>query len=992
MVNEAARVRTPGAQRKKRNAAAEVRDPVEVMCRVRPLPQGQEDSCIAVLNEQTLRLTPPEQSRAYLNSKDIEYTFKRVFDDTFTQSSLFRVVGLPLVDDLLRGRNGLLFTYGITGSGKTHTMTGTPTDGGLLPRCLDVLFNAIRDFQAKKYVFKPDKMNGFDIQSDVDAMLERQQRDLMAPKMKFSGATTSENLNAIGRLPDPTKIEDVVDEDNAYSVFVGYCEIYNNYVYDLLEEPVLDPRGQPRPPASRKLREDAAKLMYVENLTEVEVKSTEEAYEALVKGDRNRRRAQTVLNHESSRSHSIFNIRLVQAPLDPTGEEILLDKSQVAVSQLSLVDLAGSERQDRTKAAGDRLKEAGQINQSLMSLRTCIETLRDNQQATSTSSFRMVPYRDSRITHLFKNFFEGEGKVKMVVCVNPMAADYDETLHVMKFAEVTQEVKTTRAAGLNNNLGLTPGRRRANACRKALDEAAGGSESGSGNISDDSTPPLIVYDLGPPLQILSFDDPSDENYFPSLIRALVQRLQRRQTLSADLQRRQDAFRSHLQDVETEITTLRGRVVELESALSARDKENARLRKRMQQMEASTSALKKNHAETVQQKKELESEVETKVQRIKQEKDARRRLQEEMASKMLVWEKHMSSKYQQELRKQAEKHEVEKRVQSERFMALKEIINSEDPQAMLYAVNVEADDLAPTSGNGDNVPPTSTIRVLTKTTSATTTSNVNNHHQTHASAASHVKSLVSNLEARGSVSSSTDSVPSSGSTSVKRPQDNKGSSSTSSIASGGTRFQRVHGADRVTASKSQPNPSNAQQRIPQRSKSPPPSTSGYNKSSELLKGASGVANRRRSRSTGNNVWLDHRPVPSAECTLNGSNDAILQPKISGREKRVGGKSLTRIDAKDVEKATKYALTEQTVDSDGEVETKVFKGDVLPSRGGGSEVKLTDVEIHKMRQISPGSKRSYSLSREPTAPEQVEEVESRCNIAIEGHAQPKAKKSY
>lgn len=134
------------------------------------------------------------------------------------------------------------------------------------------------------------------------------------------------------------------------------------------------------------------------------------------------------------------------------------------------------------------------------------------------------------------------------------------------------------------------------------------------------------------------------------------------------------------------------------------------------------------------------------------------------------------------------------------------------------------------------------------------------------------------------------------------------------------------------------------------------------------------------------------MPSADCTLNGSNDAILQPKISGGEKRVGRKSLTRIDAKDVEKATKYALTEQRVDSDGEVETKVFKGDVLPSRGGGSEVKLTDVEIHKMRQISPGSKRSYSLSREPKAPEEVEEVESRCNIAIEGHAQPKAKKNY
>ena len=33
--------------------------------------------------------------------------------------------------------------------------------------------------------------------------------------------------------------------------------------------------------------------------------------------------AHTALNAESSRSHSIFNIRLVQAPLDPRGEEVL---------------------------------------------------------------------------------------------------------------------------------------------------------------------------------------------------------------------------------------------------------------------------------------------------------------------------------------------------------------------------------------------------------------------------------------------------------------------------------------------------------------------------------------------------------------------------------------------------------------------------------------------------------------------------------------------
>jgi kinesin family protein 23 len=40
----------------------------------------------------------------------------------------------------------------------------------------------------------------------------------------------------------------------------------------------------------------------------------------------------------------------------------------------------------------------------------------------------MVPYRDSRLTHLFKNYFDGEGKVRMVVCVNPLGDEYDETV------------------------------------------------------------------------------------------------------------------------------------------------------------------------------------------------------------------------------------------------------------------------------------------------------------------------------------------------------------------------------------------------------------------------------------------------------------------------------------------------------------------------------------------------------------------------------------
>lgn len=60
-----------------------------------------------------------------------------------------------------------------------------------------------------------------------------------------------------------------------------------------------------------------------------------------------------------------------------------------------------------------------------MTLRTCLEILRENQtQGTN----KIVPYRDSKITQLFKNYFDGEGNVRMITCVNPSINDYDETI------------------------------------------------------------------------------------------------------------------------------------------------------------------------------------------------------------------------------------------------------------------------------------------------------------------------------------------------------------------------------------------------------------------------------------------------------------------------------------------------------------------------------------------------------------------------------------
>lgn len=192
---------------------------------------------------------------------------------------------------------------------------------------------------------------------------------------------------------------------------------------------------------SKIIREDANHNMFVHGVTEVEIKSVEEAIEYFQIGQKRKRMGHTVLNAESSRSHSVFNIRLVQAPTDCQGENVVQDKRTITVSQLSLVDLAGSERSSRTKNTGMRLREAGNINNSLMTLRTCLEYLRENQMSANNNlPVKKVPYRDAKITHLFKNYFDGEGQVSMIVCINPRAEDFDE--NTVRFIFNSNEIPT----------------------------------------------------------------------------------------------------------------------------------------------------------------------------------------------------------------------------------------------------------------------------------------------------------------------------------------------------------------------------------------------------------------------------------------------------------------------------------------------------------------------------------------------------------------------
>jgi len=154
---------------KKPRAEDETSDPIQVYCRIRPIPSNLESSCIKIISDTDIQIYCPPDERGV--SKEGQFSYKKIFTEHETQEMVFQDLGLPLIEQLLAGKSSLIFAYGISGSGKSYSMTGNQDDGGIVGRCFDVIFNSIKDYQARRCTFKPDRLNGYDILSIEDAML-----------------------------------------------------------------------------------------------------------------------------------------------------------------------------------------------------------------------------------------------------------------------------------------------------------------------------------------------------------------------------------------------------------------------------------------------------------------------------------------------------------------------------------------------------------------------------------------------------------------------------------------------------------------------------------------------------------------------------------------------------------------------------------------------------------------------------------------------------
>lgn len=283
------------------------------------------------------------------------------------QQYVYECAGKPLLDKAFDGYNVSIFAYGQTGSGKTYSMIGTGECPGLIPRFFDDLFE------------------------------KKEKRE--------------------------TQIKTQIE--------ISYYEIYNEKIFDLLRastDPVTATKGVPK--SNLQIREDKQKGPYIVGLQSLPIDSAKDAKMWLDIGNKRRATAYTNMNDKSSRSHSVFQIKLTQMleQKDFNESKGQSDKTllQLFSSTINLVDLAGSERNSTSFGAGaasgafsttpkkvasynpgntSRFKESTCINKSLLTLGKIIFLLSERQSSTSSSVIsnnNHLPYRDSVLTFLLK--------------------------------------------------------------------------------------------------------------------------------------------------------------------------------------------------------------------------------------------------------------------------------------------------------------------------------------------------------------------------------------------------------------------------------------------------------------------------------------------------------------------------------------------------------------------------------------------------------------
>ncbi|OJD38581.1 kinesin family protein [Diplodia corticola] len=392
---------------------------VKVAIRVRPplkpgdpnyelIPQRFRNSACQVNTDTTIAVDSQQGKKLFV--------FDRVFGESVDQAGVWEYLS-ESVNAFVQGYNVSILAYGQSGAGKSYTMgTSGPQQQaneeamGVVPRAARLLFEVLTGHSAPG---APGSSG------------------LRAPT-RYS----TMGLPGAGAKP----------AEKNWQLKASYVEIYNEQLRDLLV-PADVPQYER---AQVTIREDPKGRIILSGLQQMTINSIDDLLHALNFGSSIRQTDATAINSQSSRSHAVFSLNLVQKKSkSATGQLSVQDKrrsmpleamsgsdSWVTVdSKLHFVDLAGSERLKNTGAEGARAREGISINAGLASLGKVISQL-------SQRSGSHVSYRDSKLTRLLQDSLGGNAITYMVACVNPAEFHLSETLNTVQYAQRARAIQS----------------------------------------------------------------------------------------------------------------------------------------------------------------------------------------------------------------------------------------------------------------------------------------------------------------------------------------------------------------------------------------------------------------------------------------------------------------------------------------------------------------------------------------------------------------------
>lgn len=442
-------------------------------------------------------LQPPNDARKRAVEK---FGFTKVFDESASQLTVFEDTGLESLirGVLLEGRDGLVATLGVTGSGKSHTILGSKTQRGLTQMSFDVIFRSLEStikppdnsispvllssvaasdaseaqlFTAQTFLeavygdWSGDRGRNSRAQTPMSSSRAETPMTEPTPALIFPRRNMPQKPNVLPRLPDVSHLTVELNHNSEYIVLVSMYEVYNDRIFDLLSPAVVPGQGSAmsrqganaqkdrRRPLLYKSTEGSPDRKVVAGLRKIACSTYEEALAVLEVGMTERRVTGTSANSVSSRSHGFFCLEVKRRMRNKrTGEETWIGNT------LTVADLAGSERARTAKTAGSTLAEAGKINESLMYLGQCLQMQSEIQEGKTA----LVPFRQCKLTELlFSNSFPSSNqlpgfnrhpqKAIMIVTADPLG-DYNATSQILRYSALAREVTVPRVPSLTESI------------------------------------------------------------------------------------------------------------------------------------------------------------------------------------------------------------------------------------------------------------------------------------------------------------------------------------------------------------------------------------------------------------------------------------------------------------------------------------------------------------------------------------------------------------